>query len=80
MAALQMTAVLHGDYDLKIARQDYFLSKQERVRCDGTEEVLEGGKEGGRRHKGRGTGGSYTCMYITCDCVIIEQLFLEHFR
>ena len=31
MAALQITRVLHGDYDLKIARQDYFTSKQDEV-------------------------------------------------
>ncbi len=31
MAALQVTRVLHGDYDLKIARQDYFTSKQDEV-------------------------------------------------
>lgn len=31
MAALQVTRVLHGDYDLKIARQDYFTSKQDKV-------------------------------------------------
>ena len=33
MAALQVTRVLHGDYDLKIARQDYFTSKQDEVSC-----------------------------------------------
>ena len=31
MAALQVTRVLHGDYDLKLARQDYFTSKQDKV-------------------------------------------------
>lgn len=31
MAALQVTRVLHGDYDLKLARQDYFTSKQDEV-------------------------------------------------
>ena len=31
MATLQVTRVLHGDYDLKIARQDYFIAKQEIV-------------------------------------------------
>ena len=31
MAALQVTKILHGDYDLKIARQDYFTSKQDKV-------------------------------------------------
>lgn len=31
MAALQVTRVLHGDYDLKLARQDYFISKQDQV-------------------------------------------------
>ncbi len=31
MAALQVTRVLHGDYDLKIARQDAFISKQDQV-------------------------------------------------
>lgn len=32
MAALQVTRVLHGDYDLKIVRQDSFISKQDQVR------------------------------------------------
>ena len=31
MASLQVSRVLHGDYDLKIARQDYFTSKQDKV-------------------------------------------------
>ena len=31
MAALQVTHVLHGNYDLKLARQDYFISKQDQV-------------------------------------------------
>ena len=31
MAALQVSRVLHGDYDLKIARQDYYTSKQDKV-------------------------------------------------
>ena len=31
VAALQVSRVLHGDYDLKIARQDYFTSKQDKV-------------------------------------------------
>eukprot|EP00058_Branchiostoma_floridae_P018422 XP_002603911.1 hypothetical protein BRAFLDRAFT_131250 [Branchiostoma floridae] len=30
-AELQATRILQGDYDLKIARQDYFISKQEEV-------------------------------------------------
>ena len=31
MAALQVTRVLHGDYDLKIARQDAIIHKQDQV-------------------------------------------------
>lgn len=31
MAALQVSTVLHGDYSLKLARQDYFTSKQDKV-------------------------------------------------
>ena len=31
MAALQLSTVLRGDYSLKIARQDYFTSKQDKV-------------------------------------------------
>ncbi len=31
MSVLQVTKVLHGDYALKIARQDYFTSKQDKV-------------------------------------------------
>ena len=31
MATLQVTKVLHGDYNLKIARQDYYTSKQDQV-------------------------------------------------
>ena len=31
MATLQVTKILHGDYDLKIVRQDYFTSKQDKV-------------------------------------------------
>jgi hypothetical protein len=30
-ANLQVTKILSGDYDLKIARQDYFISKQDQV-------------------------------------------------
>ena len=30
-ATLQVSKVLHGDYSLKIARQDYFTSKQDKV-------------------------------------------------
>ena len=30
-AALQVTKILRGDYNLKIARQDYFTSNQDRV-------------------------------------------------
>lgn len=30
-ASLQATHILSGDYNLKIARQDYFTSKQEKV-------------------------------------------------
>lgn len=30
-SVLQVTRVLHGDYDLKLARQDYFISKQDKV-------------------------------------------------
>ena len=33
MATLQISKVLHGDYDLKIARQNYFTSKQDKVQC-----------------------------------------------
>ena len=29
----QITRVLKGDYDLKIARQDYFIGNQDQVRC-----------------------------------------------
>ena len=32
-AALQATHILSGDYNLKIARQDYFISKQDQVSC-----------------------------------------------
>lgn len=32
MATLEVSTVLHGDYNLKIARQDYFTSKQDKVR------------------------------------------------
>lgn len=32
MAALQVSTVLHGDYSLKLARQDYFTSKQDKVK------------------------------------------------
>ncbi len=35
MSVLQVTKVLHGDYDLKLARQDYFISKQNMVRVGG---------------------------------------------
>ncbi len=31
MATLKVTAVLHGDHDLKLARQEYFNSKQTKV-------------------------------------------------
>jgi HAUS augmin-like complex subunit 3 len=31
LATLQVSAVLHGDYSLKMARQDYFTSKQDKV-------------------------------------------------
>ena len=31
MATLQITQVLHGDYDLKLARQNYFAKKQDEV-------------------------------------------------
>ena len=31
MATLQISKVLHRDYDLKIARQNYFTSKQDKV-------------------------------------------------
>jgi HAUS augmin-like complex subunit 3 len=31
LAELQATKILRGDYDLKIARQDYFTSKQDQV-------------------------------------------------
>jgi len=31
VASLQAVKVLHGDYDLKIARQDYFASNQNQV-------------------------------------------------
>lgn len=31
LAELQATKILKGDYDLKIARQDYFTSKQDQV-------------------------------------------------
>ena len=31
MAALQVSTILHGDYSLKMARQDYFTSKQDKV-------------------------------------------------
>jgi len=31
MAALQVTRVLHGDYNLKIARQDAIIHKQDQV-------------------------------------------------
>lgn len=40
MAALQVTRVLHGDYDLKIARQDYFTSKQDKVFKSNTMQYL----------------------------------------
>ncbi len=30
-AAHQVTKILRGDYDLKIARQDYFVSNQDKV-------------------------------------------------
>lgn len=32
LAALQATPVLRGDYQLKLARQNYFTSKQDKVR------------------------------------------------
>ena len=31
MATLQISKVLEGDYDLKIARQNYFTPKQDKV-------------------------------------------------
>lgn len=31
MATLQVTKILHRDYNLKIAQQDYFTSKQDKV-------------------------------------------------
>lgn len=31
MATLKVTTVLHGDHDLKLARQEYFNSKQTKV-------------------------------------------------
>lgn len=31
LGELQATGILKGDYDLKIARQDYFTSKQDQV-------------------------------------------------
>lgn len=31
LGELQATSILKGDYDLKIARQDYFTSKQDQV-------------------------------------------------
>jgi len=34
LQGLHGTKVLRGNYDLKIARQDYFLSKQTEVRLD----------------------------------------------
>ena len=33
-AAAQVTRILRGDYDLKISRQDYFVSNQQKVGCD----------------------------------------------
>lgn len=31
LGKLQVNKILRGDYDLKIARQDYFISKQDQV-------------------------------------------------
>ena len=31
MATLEISTILHGDYSLKMARQDYFTSKQDTV-------------------------------------------------
>ena len=35
MATLEISTVLHGDYNLKMARQDYFTSKQDTVCVNG---------------------------------------------
>lgn len=32
-STLQVTKILRGDYNLKIARQDYFTSNQDQVTC-----------------------------------------------
>ena len=61
LGELQATSILKGDYELKIARQDYFTSKQDQVSAQKTLKkwlqssgrVIKGG-QGSVAGKGRG--------------------------
>ena len=66
LGELQATSILKGDYELKIARQDYFTSKQDQVSAQNTlkkqlqssGDVIRGGwgEQGSVAGKGRGQG------------------------
>ena len=40
LGKLQANKILRGDYDLKIARQDYFISKQDQVSLSEAETLV----------------------------------------
>ena len=78
LAALHGTRILQGDYDLKIARQDYFTSKQDQVREGEGERERERGREGEReRERERKEPDPEEMLYLVMNILDLSSKLIQ---